>query len=94
MLEKHFGVGSNVYSVTSYKTLYYDGRACDRWNRLHPGQPPRRAYVAQALEGQSGPVVAALDYAGAVGLSIAPWVTTSSRHLGEGPGVRTTGDRR
>ena len=26
----------HVYSVTSYKNLYYDGRDCDRWNRLHP----------------------------------------------------------
>ena len=75
LLEKHFGVGSNVYSVTSYKSLYYDGR---RVRPLEPaasaGEPPRRAYVAQALEGESGPVVAALDYVGAVGLSIAPWV--------------------
>ena len=62
LLEKHFGVGSNVYSVTSYKSLYYDGRECDRWNRLHPTEPPQRAYVAQTLEGETGPVVAALDY--------------------------------
>jgi pyruvate dehydrogenase E1 component len=74
LLENHFGVGSNVYSVTSYKSLYYDGRECDRWNRLHPAETPRRAYVAQALEGESGPIVAALDYVSAVGLSIAPWV--------------------
>ncbi len=74
LLEQHFGVGSNVYSVTSYKTLYYDGRECDRWNRLHPAEPPRKPYVQQVLDGESGPVVAALDYVGAVGLSIAPWV--------------------
>ena len=49
LLEKHFGVGSNVYSVTSYKSLYYDGRECDRWNRLHPDEPPRRAYVSQVV---------------------------------------------
>jgi pyruvate dehydrogenase E1 component len=78
LLEKHFGVGSNVYSVTSYKSLYDDGRDCQRWNRLHPQQPARPAYVQQALEGESGPVVAALDYVGAVGLSIAPWVRASS----------------
>jgi pyruvate dehydrogenase E1 component len=74
LLERHFGIGSNVYSVTSYKTLYYDGRECERWNRLHPAEPPRQTYVEQAMQGESGPVVAALDYVSAVGLSIAPWV--------------------
>jgi pyruvate dehydrogenase E1 component len=73
-LEQHFGVGSDVFSVTSYKSLYYDGRECARWNRLHPNEPPRQSYVGQVLDGTSGPVVAALDYVAAVGLSIAPWV--------------------
>ena len=53
--------------MTSYKTLYYDGRECDRWNRLHPGEPPRQPWVSQVLEGEPGPVVAALDYVSAVG---------------------------
>ncbi len=48
-LEQKFGVSSSVYSVTSYKNLYYDGRECDRWNRLHPDSSPRRPYVAQVL---------------------------------------------
>jgi pyruvate dehydrogenase E1 component len=74
LLEQHFGVGSDVFSVTSYKNLYYDGRECDRWNRLHPAGPPRQPFVARALAEGAGPVVAALDYVSAVGLSIAPWV--------------------
>ena len=90
LLEKHFGIGSNVYSVTSYKSLYYDGRECDRWNRRHPNQPPRRPYVSQALQGESGPVVAALDYVSAVGLSIAPYVI-APLPSGEGQGVRAAG---
>ena len=90
LLEQHFGVGSNVYSVTSYKTLCYDGRACDRWNRLHPGEQPRQPYVSQVLAGASGPVIAALDYVGAVGLSIAPWVTAAPLPLGDGSGVRAS----
>ena len=68
LLEKHFGISSNVYSVTSYKSLYYDGLASDRWNRLHPSEPPQRPYVTQTLAGESGPVIAALDYVSAVGL--------------------------
>jgi pyruvate dehydrogenase E1 component len=74
MLDAQFGVSSSVYSVTSYKSLYYDGRQCDRWNRLHPQQPPRTPYVQQVLEAGGGPTVAASDYVSAVPLSVAPWV--------------------
>jgi pyruvate dehydrogenase E1 component len=74
ILADEFQVASNVYSVTSYKALYEDGRDCERWNRLHPGDQPRRPHVAQVLEGQPGPVVAASDYVTAVGRSIAPYV--------------------
>ncbi len=73
---------SSVYSVTSYKTLYYDGRDCDRWNRLHPDSTPRRPYVTQVLSGDSGPIVAASDYVAAVPLSIAPWVGPDYTVLG------------
>ena len=74
LLESRFGVSSRVYSVTSYKALYADGRQCQRWNRLHPDQPPRLSYVEQVMENQSTPVVAALDYVAAVAMSIAPWI--------------------
>jgi pyruvate dehydrogenase E1 component len=74
ILERQFAVSSSVYSVTSYKALYQDARESERWNRLHPGQERRQPYVQTALEGESGPVVAALDYTSALALSIAPWV--------------------
>jgi len=82
ILDAQFGVSSSVYSVTSYKSLYYDGRECQRWNRLHPQQEPRKPWVEQVLAGASGPIVAALDYASAVGLSIAPWLGPSYVVLG------------
>ncbi|MBN2216791.1 MAG: pyruvate dehydrogenase (acetyl-transferring), homodimeric type, partial [Pirellulales bacterium] len=74
ILESQFGVGSDVYSVTSYKELLTDARDCQRRNRLRPNGKPRAAYVAQALEGRRGPVVAASDYVSALPLSIAPWI--------------------
>ena len=50
ILESKFGVSSTVFSATSYKALYEDARACERWNRLHPGAAaPRRPYVSQPL---------------------------------------------
>jgi len=82
ILDSQFGVGSRVHSVTSYKSLCYDARDCQRHNRLHPRQKPRRPYVQQVLDGQEGPVVAASDYVSAVPLSIAPWVPAPYAVLG------------
>ena len=52
------------------------------WNRLHPGGTPRRPYVRQVLDEASGPVVAALDYVGAVAAALAPWVGPEFTVLG------------
>ncbi len=82
LLEQSFAVASNVYSVTSYKALYYDGRDCERWNRLHPDQEPRRPYVAQVMDGRPGPIVAASDYIAAVPQTIAAWLPKPYRVLG------------
>src|SRR6186713_830799 len=49
VLESTYGVGADVWSITSYGELYRDGHACDRWNMLHPGQKPRVPYVTQCL---------------------------------------------
>ncbi|MFZ5832734.1 MAG: pyruvate dehydrogenase (acetyl-transferring), homodimeric type [Planctomycetota bacterium] len=82
MLESQFGVGSTVYSVTSYKTLYYDCRECDRQRRLRPTEPPPKPYIAEVVADAEGPIVAASDYVCAVPLSIAPWVGPSYTVLG------------
>jgi pyruvate dehydrogenase E1 component len=56
------GVGSDLWSATSYKRLQRDAVDCERWNWMHPGETPRIPYVAQMLAGRQGPVVAASDY--------------------------------
>jgi pyruvate dehydrogenase E1 component len=68
--------------VTSYKSLFYDCRDADRFNRLHPDRPPREPYVRQVLDDSNDPIVAASDYVSAVPLTIAPWVGPSYRVLG------------
>jgi pyruvate dehydrogenase E1 component len=82
LLESKFGVGSSVYSVTSYKALLQDARECERWNRLHPGQPARMPYLAECLAGTGGPIVAASDYVSAVPLAITPWLDADYTVLG------------
>jgi len=51
ILEEKYKVAADVWSVTSYKELYKDGNACERWNILHPGAKQRESFVAAQLKG-------------------------------------------
>ena len=62
LLEKDFGVASDIWSVTSFTELRREGLDCERWNMLHPEAKPRVSHVEQCLSGRSGPVIAATDY--------------------------------
>ncbi|MBS0613537.1 MAG: pyruvate dehydrogenase (acetyl-transferring), homodimeric type [Proteobacteria bacterium] len=74
ILEKQFGVPADVFSVTSFSELRRNALETERWNMLHPNQPPRTAYVQQALAGREGPFVAATDYVKTVPDQIRQWV--------------------
>ena len=62
ILGERFGIGAEVWSVTSYQQLRQDALRCERWNRLHPEEPPKVPYLCQALAEHPGPVVAANDF--------------------------------
>ena len=62
ILEKDFGVTSNIWSVTSFNELRRDGVAVMRDNRLNPEKPAKTPYVTTLLAKQKGPVIAATDY--------------------------------
>jgi pyruvate dehydrogenase E1 component len=66
LLAADHDVAADVWSVTSYKLLREDGLDAERWNRLHPTEPPRVPFVTKALEGADGPVIAASDWVKAV----------------------------
>src|SRR5205807_1838446 len=74
ILESKYNVGTDVWSVTSYGELYRDGHACERWNLLHPADPPRTPWVAQCLGDAPGVLVAASDYVKALPDSIDRWL--------------------
>ena len=74
MLEDKYDVASDVWSVTSYKNLYWDGIDTDRWNVLHPEKDPKQSYLARALDGEKGVFVAASDYVKAMPASVSSWV--------------------
>jgi len=74
ILENQFGVPADVFSVTSYSELRRNALETERWNMLHPDQPPRRCYVQQALADHDGPFIAASDYMKTVPDQIRQWV--------------------
>ena len=81
-LAERWGVGAELWSVTSYKRLREDGLATERWNRLNPTAERRVPLVAEALGGSPGPVVAVSDYVRAVPELISAFVPNRFVALG------------
>src|SRR5262249_53696577 len=65
---------TDIYSVTSYKNLYFDGISAERWNMLHPGEKEKVPFVTEMLKDSGGVVVAASDYVKALPESISKWI--------------------
>jgi pyruvate dehydrogenase E1 component len=74
LLAADFGVRATVWSAPSFNELRRDGIATERWNRRHPAEEPRTAYVTRCLAERSGPVIAATDYMQTVADQIRAWV--------------------
>jgi pyruvate dehydrogenase E1 component len=74
LLQKDFGVAADIWSCPSFNELRRDGLAAERWNLLHPTEPPRRSYVEECLAAHTGPAVAATDYMRAFAEQIRPYV--------------------
>jgi len=82
LLDERYGVAADVWSVTSYGTLYRDGVAADRWNMLHAGEARQQPYLAECLAEAPGPIVAASDYVKALPNSISRWLPRRLVSLG------------
>lgn len=82
LLAEKYNVAADVWSVTSYKQLYRDGHDTDRWNMLHPSDPPRTPFVTQNLSSSRGVIVAASDYLKALPDSISRWCPSPVVALG------------
>ncbi len=82
LLANDFGVAADVWSATSFNELRRDGLACERYNLLHPTDEPRVPYIAQALAGRKGPLVAATDYLKSYADQIRPFLDRRFHALG------------
>jgi pyruvate dehydrogenase E1 component len=73
-LAERWDVAADLWSATSYKRLREQALDVERWNRLHPGEPPRTPLVTDLLGSGDGPVVAVSDFLTAVPDQVGRWV--------------------
>jgi pyruvate dehydrogenase E1 component len=74
MLEKDYGVPTDIYSVTSFTELRREALDCERHNLLNPQAEAKVPYVSTCLKDVEGPIIAATDYMRAVPDQIRQWV--------------------
>jgi pyruvate dehydrogenase E1 component len=90
MLNEQWGVGAEVWSVTSWNELRRDGVRAEQHNLLHPEGERKVPYVAQAL-GEGAPVVAVSDWMRALPDLVRQWVPAPFASLGtDGFGLSDT----
>ncbi|RMH86243.1 MAG: pyruvate dehydrogenase (acetyl-transferring), homodimeric type [Calditrichaeota bacterium] len=82
ILAEKYHVAADVWSATSYNQLHREALEVERWNMLHPTEEPRKPYIAQVMENEEGPVVAASDYMKTLPDQIARWVPGGIFSLG------------
>ncbi|APZ91011.1 pyruvate dehydrogenase (acetyl-transferring), homodimeric type [Fuerstiella marisgermanici] len=74
MLADKYGIGSDVWSVTSYSELRRDAMACQHYNDLNPGETAKVSYLEKVLDGISGPFISTSDNVRLVADQIREWV--------------------
>ncbi|MEO6251383.1 MAG: pyruvate dehydrogenase (acetyl-transferring), homodimeric type, partial [Luteimonas sp.] len=62
LLDKDFGIKSDIWSCPGFNELARDGIDAERFNRLNPEDTQRKPLVTQLLEGRQGPAIVATDY--------------------------------
>jgi pyruvate dehydrogenase E1 component len=85
LLQEHFGIRAEVWSVTSFTELARDGIAVERQNRMSADSA--KPYVTQQLGTSEAPVIAVSDYVRMLAESIrayvpAPYVTLGTDGFG------------
>ena len=82
MLADDWGVGADVWSVTSWNELRRDAIECEEHSLLHPEEAARTPYVTQALADAQGPFIAVSDWMRSVQDQISRWVPGDYTSLG------------
>ncbi|MCA9111438.1 MAG: pyruvate dehydrogenase (acetyl-transferring), homodimeric type, partial [Planctomycetaceae bacterium] len=82
ILKEQYGIGTDLWSVTSYSELCRDAMATSRRNALHPEQEARKSYLESSLAGADGPFISASDNVRLVADQIRQWIPGRYQILG------------
>ncbi len=82
LLAEVWGVATDTWSVTSYKSLREEALSTERHGRLHPDEPDGVPLVTGELAGTTGPIVAVTDFVRAVPDQVARWMPRRFTSLG------------
>jgi len=82
ILEQRYNVAADVWSVTSYVELRREAIDVERANLLKAPSKPAKPYIARAMDGARGPIVAASDYMKALPDGLAKWLPNRLVALG------------
>jgi pyruvate dehydrogenase E1 component len=83
LLRDDWGIAADVWSVTSFTELAREAYDVQRWNLLHPTEPPRIPYLTQKISSRGdGPVIASTDYMKLYANQIRPSVPSRYSVLG------------
>jgi pyruvate dehydrogenase E1 component len=81
-LRDEFGCHVDVWSVTSFNELRREALSVSRGNMLNPTAKPKKPFVTEQLETQSGPVIATTDYMMSYADQVREFVPGTYRVLG------------
>lgn len=82
LLLNDWNITADLWICTSFTELARDGQSCERWNRLHPTETPKKPHVTECLENAKGPIVAATDYVRLYAEQIRPYLSAPYTVLG------------
>jgi pyruvate dehydrogenase E1 component len=74
ILETRFNVPADVWSLTSYKNLYWDAIETERWNWLNADKKPKTSFIEQQTAKEQGVFIAVSDYLKAMPSTIAKYL--------------------
>ncbi|MGM0985195.1 MAG: pyruvate dehydrogenase (acetyl-transferring), homodimeric type [Pseudomonadota bacterium] len=82
MLADEWGVGADIWSVTSFNELRREALEIDRQAFINPDAEPGKPHVTACLEDRKGPAIAATDYMKLFADQVRAWVPTNYHVLG------------
>ena len=82
ILAEEWGIGADIWSVTSFNELRREALEIDRQAFINPEAEPGKPHVTRCLEGREGPAIVSTDYMKLFADQVRAWVPTDYHVLG------------